>query len=226
MKRCMLFAAGNFCVDEVIEKTRDMIMAQCEESFCIAVDGGLDLIQKLNIVPDLIIGDMDSLESDGILAYFAQNKAVRIKRLPVEKDDTDMLAAIREGLEAGCDFFELYGALGGRVDHTLANIQCLQFLLNHGAYGVLYGKGQRIELVQNSRICFSKEMYRQNRRLSVFAFGRDACGVTEKGLKYTLDNVIVRTDFPIGISNEFTDCESFVEVKDGTLLVCVEDLQE
>lgn len=226
MKRCTIFAAGKFCADEVIGKTRNSIAAQCRESFCIAADGGLALLLELGIVPDLIIGDMDSLENDKILADFALNKAVQIKRLPAEKDDTDMLAAIREGLKAGCDFFELYGALGGRIDHTLANIQCLQYLLNQGAYGVLYGKGQRIELVRNSRICFSKEMYQQNRRLSVFAFGRDACGVTEKGLKYALDNVIVRMDFPIGISNEFLDCESFVEVKDGTLLICVEDLQE
>lgn len=222
----MIFAAGSFCADKVIGKNKDMIMAQCKDSFCIAADGGLDLIQELGIVPDLIIGDMDSLEGGNILARLSLNEAVRIKRLPAEKDDTDMLAAIREGLEAGCDFFELYGALGGRIDHTLANIQCLLFLLNKGAYGILYGTGQRIELVRNSRICFSKEMRRDNRRLSVFAFGGAACGVTEKGLKYTLDNVTVRPDFPIGISNEFTNCESFVEVKKGMLLVCVEDLQE
>lgn len=69
-------------------------------------------------------------------------------------------------------------------------------------------------------------MYQKNRRISVFALGKDACGVTEKGLKYALDHAVVTTDFPIGISNEFMNCESFVEVKDGTLLVCVEDLQE
>lgn len=222
----MIFAAGDFDADAVIGKTRDAIAVQCNDSFCIAADGGLNFIQAFRIVPNLIIGDMDSLRENSLLERFAQNKKVQMKRLPAEKDDTDMLAAIREGLEAGCDYFELYGALGGRIDHTLANIQCLQFLLNQGAYGILYGKGQRIELVRNSRICFSKEMYQQNRRLSVFAFGRDAYGVTEKGLKYTLDNVIVRTDFPIGVSNEFLNCESFVEVKDGTLLICVEDLQE
>lgn len=222
----MVFAAGSFCADGIIGKTLDVIAAQCQDSFCIAADGGLDLIQELGIAPDLIIGDMDSLQSGSILARFAGSKAVAIKRLPAEKDDTDMLAAIREGLKIGCDYFELYGALGGRIDHTLANIQCLQFLLNNGARGVLYGTGQRIELVRNSRICFSKDMYRKDRRLSIFALGKDACGVTEQGLKYTLDNVVVRTDFPIGVSNEFMDCESFIEVKDGTLLVCVEDLQE
>ncbi len=226
MKTCMIFAAGDFDADAVIGKTKAAIVKQCHDSFCIAADGGLHFVQAFGIVPNLIIGDMDSITENRFLERFAQNKAVRIKRLPAEKDDTDMLAAIREGLNAGCDCFELYGALGGRIDHTLANIQCLLFLLNHGAHGILYGKGQRIELVKNSRICFSKEMHQKNRRLSIFAFGKDACGVTERGLKYTLEDVIVRTDFPIGVSNEFTDCESFVEVKDGMLLVCVEDLQE
>ncbi len=226
MKRCMIFAAGDFDADAVIGKARSEIAVQREGSFCIAADGGLKWIQALRIVPDLIIGDMDSITEEALLARFGENSAVRIKKLPIEKDDTDMLAAIREGLKAGCDYFELYGALGGRIDHTLANIQCLLFLLNKGAYGVLYGDGQRMELVRNSRICFSKEMYRENRRLSVFAIGTDARGVTERGLKYSLDNAVVTTDFPIGISNEFMNCESFVEVSDGTLLVCVEDLRE
>lgn len=226
MKRCMIFAAGDFDADAVIGKARNEIAVQREGSFCIAADGGLKLMQALRIVPDLIIGDMDSLTEEALLARFEEHKRVRIKKLPVEKDDTDMLAAIREGLQEGCDYFELYGALGGRIDHTLANIQCLLFLLNKGAYGVLYGNGQRIELVRNSRICFSRKMYRENRRLSVFAFEADARGVTETGLKYSLCDAVITTDFPIGISNEFMDCESFVEVRDGTLLVCVEDLQK
>lgn len=222
----MIFAAGDFNADAVIGKARNEIAVQRGDSFCIAADGGLKWIQALRIVPDLIIGDMDSITEEALLVRFGENSTVRIKKLPIEKDDTDMLAAIREGLKAGCDYFELYGALGGRIDHTLANIQCLHFLLNKGAYGVLYGDGQRMELVRNSRICFSKEMYRENRRLSVFAIGTNARGVTERGLKYSLDNAVVTTDFPIGISNEFMDCESFVEVSDGTLLVCVEDLRE
>ncbi len=226
MKRCIIFAAGTFHADRVIGKTRNELVAQCGQSLCIAADGGLDFLRELGLMPDIVIGDMDSLKEQSLLAQLASNGAVRIKQLPVEKDDTDLLAAVKEGLAAGCDYFELYGALGGRIDHTLANIQCLRFLLNNGAYGILYGSGQRMELIQNARICFSKTLYQKNRRLSVFAFGTDARGVTERGLKYTLDNALVRTDFPIGISNEFMDCESFVEVRDGTLLVCMEDLQE
>lgn len=219
----MIFAAGDFNPDAVIGKTRNEIIDWREDSLCIAADGGLLSARALGIVPDLIVGDMDSLDDDEQLFDLYEEKNVRVKKLPREKDDTDMLAAIREGIMSGCDCFELYGALGGRTDHTLANIQCLQFLLNNGAYGILYGKGQRIELVKNSCVRYPKEMGKKGRRLSIFAFGGNAYGVTEKGLKYTLDHAVVTNDFPIGVSNEFIGGESLIEVKNGTLLVCVED---
>ncbi|MCD8038629.1 MAG: thiamine diphosphokinase [Lachnospiraceae bacterium] len=239
MKKCMIFAAGSFDAGALIGKTQNDIMAQRGECFCIAADGGLDIVHKLRITPDLIIGDMDSLKNKELPEHFAgnkyiqnkyiqnkyiQNKFIQIKRLPREKDDTDTLAAIKEGLGAGCGYFEIYGALGGRLDHTIANIQCLYYLLNHNAYGCLYGKGQRIELVRNSRLCFPEKLCRRNRMVSVFALGETAFGVTQTGLKYAFQNADVRPDFPMGISNEFIGSEASIEVKNGTLLVCLEDL--
>ena len=58
--------------------------------------------------------------------------------------------------------------------------------------------------------------------ISVFAFGDDAHGVTEKGLKYSMENGVIARDFPIGVSNEFTGNDVIIEVKDGTLLICIE----
>ena len=66
-------------------------------------------------------------------------------------------------------------------------------------------------------------MYRENRRISVFAYGGDAYGVTEQGLKYTLDKACLKQEFPIGVSNEFTNQESTITVEEGMLLICVED---
>ncbi len=97
MKRCMIFAAGDFDADAVIGKARNDIAVQRGDSFCIAADGGLKWIQALRIVPDLIIGDMDSITEEALLARFDGHKRNPIKKLPIEKDDTDMLAAIREG---------------------------------------------------------------------------------------------------------------------------------
>lgn len=145
-----------------------------------------------------------------------------MKRLPVEKDDTDMLAAIKEGLAAGYQQFSLFGALGGRLDHTIANIQSLLYLLNHGARGTIWGDDMSVLLIRNESLFFTAEEAENGRRISVFAFGGDAQGVTEKGLKYPLDHVTLKQEFPVGVSNEFTGQDALVEVQNGMLLICME----
>ena len=110
-----------------------------EEDYVIAVDGGLSYCGLLNVEPDLIIGDFDSMSEQEKLAVEQLQQTVpeKICRLPECKDDTDMLAAIKRGLELGYTDFRIYAATGGRFDHTLANIQCLLYLKNHGAVGYL-----------------------------------------------------------------------------------------
>ena len=123
MKRCFIFAAGTFYgLRKRPESTGD---------FIIAADAGYRICQAQRIVPNLLLGDFDSMTPP---ADFP-----RLRRLPVEKDDTDTLAALRIGLEQGCMEFHVYGGTGGkRLDHTLANLQSLLFLRRHGARGYLY----------------------------------------------------------------------------------------
>lgn len=127
-----------------------------------------------------------------------------------------MLAAIRKGLGLGYRQFQIYGGLGGRLDHTIANIQCLLFLHNRGAKGILYGKHCTLQLLVNGKITFPAT---KRGRISVFAYGGIAYGVTEKGLCYTVDRADLNPEFPIGVSNEFTGCESSIEVENGMLLL-------
>ena len=96
-----------------------------EEDYVIAVDGGLSYCGLLHVEPDLIIGDCDSMTEQEKLAVEQLQQTVpeKICRLPECKDDTDMLAAIKRGLELGYTDFRIYAATGGRFDHTLANIQ-------------------------------------------------------------------------------------------------------
>ena len=97
--------------------------------FVIAADGGWRVCQELDITPDLLLGDFDSL---GEVPDFGH-----ILRLPVEKDDTDMVRAVKEGLAKGEKEFHLLGGMGGqRSDHTVANMQTLAYLAAHGAKGV------------------------------------------------------------------------------------------
>lgn len=208
MKRCIIVGAGEF-------KLYDWHSRQ--DDYIIAADGGYRYLAELDVVPHMVIGDMDSLENNG--SEISRENEIEIRRLPVEKDDTDMLAAIKEGLKQGCGEFILYGSLGGRIDHTIANIQCLLYLHNHGAKGVLYGGHCSLELLCKERKVFPKSM---QGLVSVFAYGGEARGVTEQGLKYSLNHAVVSPDFPIGISNEFIGQESSIEVEEGMLLVYVD----
>lgn len=208
--KCIIIGAGDLTIGEIPVK---------EEDFVIAVDGGLGYCGILNVEPDIIIGDFDSV-SDGereAIATLEQEIPERIIRLKPEKDDTDMLAALKFALEKGYTEFRIYAATGGRFDHTLANIQCLLYLKNHGATGYLVDGTGMILVLQNEAVHFNKNL---EGYLSLFALGKEAKGVTIQGMKYTLDNYTMKNDFPIGISNEFIGEESVISVEDGEL-VCM-----
>lgn len=174
--------------------------------FVIAADGGYQAAKELGITPDLLVGDFDSLNyvPDGI----------PIERHPVMKDDTDTLLAVRLGLSRGYRNFVLIGTIGGRLDHTIANLQTLLFLVEHGAKGILYGDGTAVTTVHCETVHLTGEGI-----VSVFCFGGPAGGVTETGLKYGLDRATVTSSFPIGVSNEFTDVPAAITAEEGTLLV-------
>lgn len=196
MKTCTVFCAGEF----------DGLAASLE-GLIIAADGGLKHLQKLNVAPDVIIGDFDSL------GYTPSHAQV----FPVEKDDTDSMLAVRHGLQAGCRRFLLYGALDGpRLDHTVANLQTLLFLAQHGATGHLIGKDQIVTVLKNGQVTFPAE---SQGILSVFCMGQDAKGVTIQNLKYELDSGTLTASFPLGVSNHFIGKSASVCVEEGTLIL-------
>ena len=207
MGKCIVIGAGDLTVGQIAVEEKD---------FVIAVDGGLSYCGILQIEPDMIVGDFDSVLEEAASAVRELEKSIpdRIVRLPVEKDDTDMLAALKFGLEKGYRDFRIYAGMGGRFDHSYANIQCLLFLKNQGAVGYLVDGEGLILLIQEEEITFREGM---EGYISLLALGGDATGVTIKGLKYTLQDAVIRSDFPLGISNEFIGREATVTVKKGCL---------
>ncbi len=191
-----------------------------DTDYIIAADGGLMYCGVLEIEPDLIIGDFDSLEGEykealeAIQAEFPDKVII----LPSEKDDTDMLAAIKYGLEQGYRKFRLYGANGGRLEHTIANIQLLKFLKEQDAVGYIMDGQGMILLAQNETIRFRDNM---EGYVNIFAMNEKAHGVSIRGLKYELDHVTLTNAIPLGISNEFIGVPSEITVEDGTLLIIV-----
>lgn len=205
--RCLLIGAGDLTISEIRKK---------EDDFVIALDGGLGYCDFLQLEPDLIIGDFDSVTDEERRALDEiENKVPdKVIRLKPEKDDTDMLYAIRYALKMGYKEFLLYAATGGRFDHTWANVQCLLFLKNHDACGYLMDGNGMIMVIKDEKISFRENMQGY---LSLFCLGDRAEGVTIKGLKYPLNDHEMTNDFPIGISNEFIGEKAEIIVKNGAL---------
>lgn len=213
MGKCILVCAGEFVPIEIPVEDGDYV---------IAVDGGFRYCQMLGILPDLILGDMDSAseEERAVIEEIEREDPSRIHRLKPEKDDTDTLSAVREGLERGYRKFYFYGALGGRLDHSIANIQTLLFLKKQGAVGYILTDTQLVTVIRNEEITFHAGV---EGRMSLFSLGEKAEKVTIKGMKYVLTEDTVTNDFPIGISNEFLKTEeALVRVENGELLIMVE----
>ena len=197
MGKCVIFCAAEF--DELLEPVG-------QADYILAADGGLRHLEKLNLKPQGILGDFDSL------GYVPVGAEV----FPVEKDDTDSMLAARKGLELGFREFWFYGALDGpRLDHTVANFQTLQFLADHDARGYLIGRDYLVTVVKNGTISFPKEA---EGIISLFCLGADAKGVTIRGLHYELENGVLTPGFPLGVSNHFTGKAVTIQVKNGSLL--------
>lgn len=177
------------------------------DAFVIAADGGLSFLASHGLTPHLIVGDFDSYGG-------ALPKGVEIVRHPVMKDQTDMELAVYEALRRGAGRLFLYGGLGGRLDHTYANIQLLIMLARRGVEGFLVGKNETVTALCRRAARFSPDF---SGTVSVFACG--SAVVTETGLLYKLRRASLTEERPLGVSNEFTGAEAEITVHEGTAVL-------
>ena len=183
-----------------------------EHDYVIAADAGYQHLADLSVVADLVVGDFDSMP--------AKPNHPNIIVHPAEKDETDMMLAVGEGLRRGYRTFVLLGGMGGRLDHTYANIQLLSYIAAQSARGYLLGDGTAITVVRNGTLCFDAD---KRGIVSVFCAGETAHGVTLTGLKYPLLNAELNFMQSLGVSNEFTGNPSEISVLNGSLVVMWND---
>lgn len=177
------------------------------QDFLIAADKGYEALEAYGVPPNLVVGDFDSLGR--------RPNHPNVVQLPVAKDDTDMVYALREGLDRGYRRFVLLGGVGGRLEHTLANLQALAWLTTQGARGVLAGEGTVATALRNETMTFPAGL---TGFWSAFCLSGQAEGVTLRNLKFELTGHTLGADFPLGVSNEFTGEAAEVSVARGTLL--------
>lgn len=204
-KVCVIFAAGEYYDDTPIVPTN---------SFVIAADGGFDHARALGVTPDVVVGDFDSITGN------RPTKNERTIELPPEKDDPDLLSALKIGWFHGARLFHIYGALGGRIDHTISNIQLMALLANHGAIGFLHGNDSIVTAICDGDLDFASNDVKPGRMISVFSHSDTSVGVCEKGLKYEISDALMTSTKVNGVSNEFRHgLPAHVGVTQGTLIV-------
>ena len=179
-----------------------------------AVDAGYAHLTTLGCTPDMALGDFDSL---GFTPACAE-----VREYPSHKDKSDLEIAFDLVVQHGFDHVVVYGALGQRLDHTIANLQAGAFIVSHGGKARLLGENEEV-------LVFSGDTVRLPRRescsLSLFALGGDCAGVTVEGAKFDCRDVTLSPAFPLGVSNVWESDAATVSVRSGTLAVVMSRLR-
>ena len=198
-EKCVIITGGDF----------SPIVPPAESDFVIACDRGYEYAVRCDITPQLLVGDFDSYSG-------ALPSGIPVERFRAEKDDTDTMIAVRYAVEHGFSELELCCALGGRLDHMLANLQAAVFAAGHGLTACLSDEKTSIRTMIPGKLSIPR---RNGYSLSLFS-ATDFCeGVTIKGAKYPLCGARLTNSFPIGVSNEWRDECVELELDSGILLI-------
>ncbi|MEG0156610.1 MAG: thiamine diphosphokinase [Anaerovoracaceae bacterium] len=202
MKKCIL-------ITSYLEgKIKDLIDVDADD-YIICADGGYDLAVAEGITPSIVIGDFDS-------ARLPVSPGLKTLTVPAKKDLTDTALCIDHAVEQGFTNLIIVGGIGGRLDHTIANIQNVFSSMEKGISALMVdAKNIVMALINTSTILPAKPGY----KLSLFSFSQVCRGVTASGVAYPLQDHTLNAHFPLGVSNEITQEEAFIQVTDGELLV-------
>ena len=200
MKECWIFGSA-----EIKDYSKYSVS---QDAFVIAADGGYTHLRNMGINPDLILGDFDSIKEE-------LPSDCEIITVPSEKDDTDMMLAVKKAIERGCREITICGALGGRLDHTIANLQTLEYIFDHGGNGRIFSEDNIIFFQGKGKKSYPKM---NGFYFSVFAVTENIT-LTLSGTKYNITEHILKRKFPLGVSNEIFEKEAVCDVKSGKLLV-------
>jgi thiamine pyrophosphokinase len=212
MQRAVIFANGR------LERPSHFLKELSESDFIIAADGGAYHCNSLGIIPDVIIGDFDSLDPE-ILSDFKRTRTELIK-FPTHKDETDLELALQLAIDRGLEEVYIIAALGDRWDMSIANVMllskprlsrlCIHILDGSQELFILRG-GDHVEIRSKA-----------GAPLSLIPLAGDACGITTHGLEYSLTDETLYLGSSRGVSNVFSQDSANIKINEG-LLLCLYD---
>lgn len=197
----------------IIEDINIVVNEEKKVDVVICADKGAGYAKMANIVPNLIVGDLDSVDNDAIDYY--KKERIPIDTYPTDKDMTDSEIAIEKAIDMGCDELIIVGATKNRLDHCMGNILVLKDLLKKNIKAVIKDENNEVRLIDDSVELNREEGY----KVSLLPLTNEVRGITTYGLKYSLDNGTLFMGKSLGVSNEFIENVAKVTIKEGLLLV-------
>jgi len=180
-----------------------------EGDLLICADGGYDAAKKHGLKPDLVIGDFDSMP-------FEHVRGCESIRLPVHKDDTDMVVCLEEGRRRGYSSFRIAGCLGGRLDHTISNLQCLYDCALRGEEAWMCDERNMVTILQPGSYSFPQK---ENCKFSLLSYTPQVRGVNLRGTEWELTGAELSNRYPLGVSNEIREERAELSFEEGALIV-------
>ncbi len=217
-KKCII-------VTGLVEGYGGWLADAAKDAYVICADGGYAFARVADMKVDLLVGDFDSYDGE-----LPDEDQVEIIRVSPEKDDTDTGLCIQEAIARGYKDIVIAGGIGGRLAHSVANLQSMADAASKAGINIMQIDGNRrcYVLKGPATLTVPKRMEtpdgheKRKAFISMFAQGGECTGVSISGVFYPLDEGSLSPNYPIGCSNEITADEAVISVKKGTLLVIEE----
>ncbi|HAS92468.1 MAG TPA: thiamine diphosphokinase [Sedimentibacter sp.] len=198
------------------DETAKRIIENIKYDYLICADGGLEKVSNYGIIPDIIIGDFDSVASNVLKQY--ENR-IPIEKFPSEKDFTDMELAVELAVSKGYKNIILTGASGSRLDHTLGNILLMEKYFKDGVNISIIDNNNEMKIISDNSELFIE--YKEGYFISIIPITDSIQGLCLEGFKYNLDNVDVERGSTLCISNQIKDNKGKITLKKGRAIVII-----
>ena len=213
MKRCLIVTGGT--IDIAFAKD---FLSQRSYDYVIAADAGLEVLRPLHISPNAVVGDLDTVDKK-VLEEYQHQPDIEFEIHKPEKDETDTELALLTAARQGCEAVDILGALGGRMDHAIGNIQLMYQFFCQGMEVNIYDARNRLYLLGGHKVFHREKVY--GKYISFLPMTETVEGLTLRGFKYPLQRRTIGLGTSLCISNELKREEGILELERGVLL-CVE----
>ncbi|MBM7556638.1 thiamine diphosphokinase [Halanaerobacter jeridensis] len=210
MSRAVIFLNGELKGDKEFYQNH---IKDDDTIFC--ADGGAEYTYQLDLIPELILGDLDSI-SEEVIQFYQQHN-IKFKRFPIEKDKSDTQLLLELVIDEGYEEVILFAALGKRFDHALANLYLLEGVFRENVDVKIITPNNHIEVIKGRKTIEEKAQ----KTVSFLPLSNEVTGVNLIGFKYELENGNLKRGETLGLSNIIEENEAQIKIITGTLLMII-----